>query len=102
MNMSKYGEAYAYHGNKSKGIDELIEMWVSEIYDTPGQLSSIEKYNPADGAGHFTQVFRNKETKDKNNSSQMIWAETNKLGCGLKDCNQGRFLVCRYEIALFS
>lgn len=55
------GECYAWHGNMTYGIEELSEMWIAEIYDNPGRISSIEKYNGMDGVGHFTQVTLCKE-----------------------------------------
>ena len=55
--------------------ERAVEMWYSEIKDTPGGKGRVNSFNYK--TGHYTQV---------------VWKETTKLGCGEKK----GIVVCQY------
>lgn len=72
------GENLAYFAPAgSRSEEEVAELWHSEVahYDFRRATFSME-------TGHFTQL---------------VWAATERLGCGSATCGGGTLWVCRYD-----
>jgi len=84
-NNHKYGENIAAGSSGYYNFKQLVQMWESELTKSPGRLSyTPEAYQFGDGTGHYSQV---------------VWAESSKLGCGTCTGNGMTYLLCRYSPA---
>ncbi|BFZ03602.1 hypothetical protein BsWGS_06641 [Bradybaena similaris] len=74
------GQNLGYGQNSFK---ELIEAWYGEKPDYDPSFGK-DASGILDMVGHYTQ---------------MVWASTNKIGCGFTQCNRRKFYVCNYAPA---
>ena len=62
-----------------------VEGWYSEVAQFPATEAAVTNYRFSPATGHY---------------SQLVWAATTRLGCGLAQYREGRFvsrlLVCNY------
>jgi uncharacterized protein YkwD len=79
-----YGENL-YYGTSATGKD-AVEWWYAEVqyYDWNNPIGS---YNAGD-------TDRSKETR---HFTQIVWKATTTLGCGIAQCGDRKFVVCRYQ-----
>jgi len=65
--------------------ESMVGLWISEKRDfKPGVFPDNSKSGELEGVGHYTQL---------------IWAATTDVGCGLASGNSDDILVCRYKQA---
>ena len=69
-------------GDLSQEWTQAVDSWYREISVYPGP---VESFTFSQETGHYTQ---------------MVWASTTRLGCGMSEFSRGRFvarlLVCNY------
>lgn len=76
-----------YYGSSATGKD-AVDWWYAEIkqYDWNNPIGSYnanaDNRNPSKEVRHFTQV---------------VWRATTTLGCGIAQCGDQKFVVCRYK-----
>jgi hypothetical protein len=65
--------------------EEMVGLWVEEKkHYRPGVFPAVSRTGDLDDVGHYTQL---------------MWAETGRVGCALSDSEQYEILVCRYSQA---
>jgi uncharacterized protein YkwD len=85
-NPSKSGNAQGenlWMGSKrAYDWDDMVGMWLMERQNTKsGIFPAVSKTGDWSDVGHYTQI---------------IWPETQKLGCGFAGNSKDEYLVCRY------
>jgi len=77
------GENVAYTGTKANSVVKLLGMWMDERqYYVHKPYPNCSNTGDKSDVGHYTQV---------------IWAATTEVGCGLATRNGKDFLVCQYK-----
>ncbi|KAK6746313.1 hypothetical protein RB195_012430 [Necator americanus] len=86
---SGYGEnVYVYskpNADPAAVLKEAVEKWWNQIFEDA--INWRVTYIPS---------LMNKPI-DQNGFTQMAWAKSVKLGCGIQTCNAQSFIVCRYS-----
>jgi Cysteine-rich secretory protein family len=63
-------------------LSEMVQQWIEEVELTKsGRFPNVSKTGNWVDVGHFTQI---------------VWPQTQKLGCALKSSIEDDYLVCRY------
>lgn len=65
--------------NVTEAVVKMIDSWYAEVDDFDG--SGVKKFKSGSGTGHYTQ---------------MVWAQTEAIGCGLVRRQRKSELVCNY------
>lgn len=79
----EYGENI-YWTTKRTSEDEVVDFWAKE-----------EQY-----FDHANPIYHKHKGKKYGHYSQVIWAETKKVGCGMAQCDDGHQIwVCSYDPA---
>jgi uncharacterized protein YkwD len=75
-----YGENVYWAMGSTPSPKDVVDAWGSEIVDYDYATNSCQ---PGKVCGHYTQV---------------VWRDTQKVGCGTASCNDGSiFWVCNYD-----
>jgi hypothetical protein len=65
--------------------EEMVELWIAEKkHYRPGVFPAVSRTGNLDDVGHYTQL---------------VWAETGRVGCAVARGRQDDVLVCRYSSA---
>jgi hypothetical protein len=65
--------------------EQMVGMWIEEKkHFVPGVFPANSRTGNLDDVGHYTQV---------------MWRDTNRVGCALVDTDANEILVCRYLTA---
>jgi hypothetical protein len=80
-----YGENLFWSSGFQPTPQEVVDAWASEepcySYDVfPDQCSEVP--GQCDVCGHYTQ---------------MVWRDTERVGCGMAECGQAQVWVCNYD-----
>ncbi|MBW2461659.1 MAG: Fis family transcriptional regulator [Deltaproteobacteria bacterium] len=83
---SGYGENLAAFGGTTGTAQGVVDAWVSErdcyTYGTFMGTDQCVGCERSGGCGHYTQV---------------VWANSRRLGCGMATCDGAAVWVCRYD-----
>jgi hypothetical protein len=65
--------------------EAMVDLWIEEKKDyRPGPIPAVSRTGDFEDVGHYTQV---------------VWADTGKVGCALAAGEEDEVLVCRYSQA---
>jgi hypothetical protein len=65
--------------------EEMVDLWIEEKkHYRPGIFPAVSRTGDLDDVGHYTQL---------------MWAETGRVGCAVSDSDDYEILVCRYRQA---
>jgi hypothetical protein len=65
--------------------EAMVGLWVEEKKDyQPGPIPAVSRTGDFEDVGHYTQL---------------VWADTRKVGCALAEGDEDEVLVCRYSQA---
>jgi hypothetical protein len=65
--------------------EQMVGLWIEEkAHYRPGPIPSVSRTGDFEDVGHYTQV---------------VWRDTDKVGCALAGGGQDEVLVCRYRTA---
>lgn len=71
-----YGEN-AYKGWAPPTAQQVVDMWASELADYDYETNTCSAV-----CGHYTQI---------------VWATSRRLGCGMTTCDSGTLVYCNYD-----
>ena len=71
--------------NGAYAPEEMVGLWIAEKKDyRPGPIPAVSRTGAFEDVGHYTQL---------------VWADTGKVGCALAAGAEEEVLVCRYSQA---
>ncbi|MCB1160192.1 MAG: pathogenesis-related family 1 protein, partial [Leptospiraceae bacterium] len=75
----KYGENLAWASGMNLSPNSVVKMWYDEVKDYQYSTNSCK---PGKVCGHYTQV---------------VWKNSQRIGCAMAKCGQAQIWVCNYD-----